>query len=108
MQEMIGIAGLVNEFLLQSVDNKIRLFPCWPKDKNAKFSRLRAQGGFLVSAEQKDGTVAKLQIESTVGGTLRVLSPWKEIKANGKTLAFDEKGIISLETKAGETVFLTP
>ena len=27
MPEMIGIAALINEFLLQSVDNKIRLFP---------------------------------------------------------------------------------
>ncbi|MCK5806699.1 MAG: hypothetical protein KAI66_27970 [Lentisphaeria bacterium] len=31
MGEMIGIVGLINEFLLQSVENKIRVFPCWVK-----------------------------------------------------------------------------
>ena len=55
MPEMIGVAGLVDEFLLQSVQDKIRLFPCWPADKNAKFAGLRAQGGFVVSAEYTKG-----------------------------------------------------
>jgi len=36
----------------------------------------RCQGGFLVSAEQKAGKIVKLEITSTVGGTLRVLHPW--------------------------------
>jgi hypothetical protein len=61
---------------MQSVGDIIRVFPCWPKEQNAKFTNLRAQGGFLVSAEQKDGKVTKLEITSTVGGTLRVLNPW--------------------------------
>jgi len=108
MQEMIGFAGLVNEFLLQSVDNKIRLFPCWPADKDAAFTRLRAQGGFLVSAEQKDGDVVNVEIESTAGGTLRVLSPWKTIKANGEEITPDEKGIASIETKKGDKIGLAP
>jgi hypothetical protein len=76
MQEMIGVVGLVNEFLMQSVGNTIRLFPCWPKVQDAKFTDLRAQGGFLVSAEQRDGAVTRVEITSTVGGRLRVLNPW--------------------------------
>jgi hypothetical protein len=74
--ESVGIAAAISEFLLQSVDNTLRVFPCWPKDKDASFADLRAQGGFLVSAEQKDGKVTKLEITSTVGGTLRLLNPW--------------------------------
>jgi hypothetical protein len=74
--ESVGIAAAISEFLLQGVDNTIRIFPCWPKDKDAGFTNLRAQGGFLVSAEQKDGKVTKLEITSTVGGTLRLLNPW--------------------------------
>jgi hypothetical protein len=78
MGEMIGIAGLVNEFLLQSVGNTIRVFPCWPTDQDASFTNLRAQGGFLVTAEQKAGKIVKLEITATVAGKLRVLNPWTQ------------------------------
>ncbi len=76
MPESTGVAALVTEFLMQSVGDVVRVFPCYPKGQDAKFTNLRAQGGFLVSAEQKDGKVTKLEITSTVGGTLRVLNPW--------------------------------
>ncbi len=76
MPESIGVAAVVAEFLMQSVGDVIRVFPCWPKEQDARFSNLRAQGGFLVSAEQKGGNVAKLEIISTVGGPLRLLNPW--------------------------------
>jgi hypothetical protein len=76
MPESIGVAAIVTEFLMQSVGDIIRVFPCWPKEQDARFANLRAQGGFLVSAEQKDGKVTKLEITSTVGGTLRLLNPW--------------------------------
>ena len=102
MSETIGLAGLINEFLLQSVGDKIRVFPCWPKDQDACFESLRAQGGFLVSAEQKDGSVVKLEIVSTVGGKLQLFSPWKTITGNGKKLTPDRQGLVTVETKAGE------
>ena len=104
MSETIGLVGLVDEFLMQSVGDIVRVFPCWPKDQDARFTDLRAQGGFLVSAEQKGREVVKLEIVSTVGGKLRVVSPWKTIKANGEKLIPDEKGIVSIETKKGKKV----
>ena len=107
MQEMIGLTGLVNEFLLQSVGRKIRVFPCWPKDKDAKFARLRAEGGFTVSAEKKDGKVTKLQVVSSAGGKLQLLSPWKTITANGRILAQYKNGIVSMKTRKGEKVVFT-
>lgn len=93
LAESVGIAAGISEFLLQSVDNTIRVFPCWPKDKDASFTHLRAQGGFLVTAEQKDGKVVKLEITSTVGGKLRLLNPWTN-------------KIVEQETKPGERVKL--
>jgi len=94
LSESTGIAACISEFLLQSVDNIIRVFPCWPADcGDASFTNLRAQGGFLVSAELKAGTVVKLEIKSTVGGKLRLLNPW-----TGK--------IVEKETKPGETQIL--
>ena len=105
--EQFAASMAIGELLLQSVGDVIRMFPAWPKDRDASVVDLRAQGGFLVSAEQKGGEVVKLEIESTVGGTLRVLSPWERMKANGKALMPDEKGIVCVETHAGEMVILT-
>jgi hypothetical protein len=92
--ESVGVAATINEFLMQSVDNTIRVFPCWPKDKDASFTQLRAQGGFLVSAEQKAGKVVKLEVTSTAGGKLRLLNPWTD-------------QIIEQETKAGQKLTFT-
>ena len=104
MPEMIGVAGLVNEFLLQSVQNKIRLFPCWPTDKDAAFTGLRAQGGFIVSAEFAKGRVTSATIESTVGKQLQLLSPWKTLYVNGKKTALDPNGLVTLNTKQGQVL----
>jgi len=104
MGEMIGIVGLIDEFLLQSVGRRIRVFPCWPGDRDASFTRLRAEGGFLVSARQKDGKVVTLEVASTVGGTLQLLSPWDTIRANGTELAVDEQGLVTLETRPGQRI----
>jgi hypothetical protein len=102
MGEMIGIVGLVNEFLLQSVQNKIRLFPCWPVNKDAKFAGLRAQGGFIVSAEFVAGHVKSATIESGAGKKLQLLSPWKTIYINGIKADINPDGLVTLNTKKGE------
>jgi hypothetical protein len=106
MQETIGLVGLVNEFLLQSVENKIRLFPCWPEDKDARFSRLRAQGGFIVSAEFKGGRVVSARVESVSNRKLRILSPWKTAHVNGKKVAVDNNGLVIMKTKPGQVFIL--
>jgi hypothetical protein len=95
LAESVGIAAGISEFLLQSVADTIRVFPCWPKDRDAAFTRLRAQGGFLVSAQQKGGEVASLEILSTVGGPLRIVDPWTN-------------QILERPTAAGEIVKLSP
>lgn len=74
--EDFAAAGVISEMLLQGVGDTIRVFPSWPADQDAAFENLRAQGGFLVSAEKKAGVVANLQIISTAGGKLRYLNPW--------------------------------
>lgn len=93
--EQVAIARFVTELLVQSVGGVIRIFPAWPKEQDAKFANLRAEGGFLVSAEQKAGKVARLEITSTAGGKLRLLNPW-----TGQ--------LVERETKAGEQFGLKP
>ncbi|MBN2291894.1 MAG: hypothetical protein JXM70_05680 [Pirellulales bacterium] len=105
--ETFGATMAISELLIQSVGDIIRLFPAWPKDRDASFTDLRAQGGFLVSAEQKGGKLRKVAVRSTVGGRLQWLCPWGEVSvvrngAKPTTLKPDAHGIIRLDTKASE------
>ncbi len=74
--EMFGAALPITELVLQSVGDVIRVFPAWPDWLPAQFERLRAQGGFLVSAAQNEGAVSRLRIESTMGGELCLDCPF--------------------------------
>ena len=107
MGEMIGIAGLINEYLLQSADNKIRIFPCWPADQDAAFSRMRAQGGFIVSASFKDGRVESATIESVARKQLVLLSPWKTMQVNGRPVEINKDGLVVINTKPGDVLVLS-
>ena len=101
--EQFAASMAVSELLLQSVGDIVRVFPAWPKEKPARFRDLRAQGGFLVSAVMADGLVKRVAVTSTVGGRLRLLSPWQAITLlrNGKpeALAADEHGVVTLDTR---------
>ncbi|MGC4015317.1 MAG: hypothetical protein QM755_12490 [Luteolibacter sp.] len=106
MSEMAGIAGMIDEFLLQSVDHKIRLFPCWPADKDASFTGLRAEGGFLVSASFKGGKVAAAEITATQAGEMVILSPWPKAEIDGKPATPDARGLITAKAAPGQTFVL--
>ena len=107
MSEQTAVSGLITEFLVQSVDDIIRVFPSWPRSTEAEFSNLRARGGFLVSARQKGGLVSDFTVESTVGGELKLVSPWGSIRAkypDGSVLSFtpDSLGVVRVGTKRGQ------
>ena len=107
MSEQTAVSGLITEFLLQSNDDIVRIFPAWPKDKNAEFSNLRARGGFLVSASQKNGAITNFTVESTVGGELKLVSPWDSIGVkypNGSVVILkqDSIGVVQVNTTRGE------
>ena len=107
ISEQTAVAGLITEFLMQSVDNIVRIFPAWPVTKDAEFTDLRARGGFLVSAKQKNGIISDLKIASTSGGELKLVSPWqtigvKNLDGSVKYLTPNAQGIISLGTNKGQ------
>jgi hypothetical protein len=54
---------------------------------DASFTRLRAKGAFLVSSEQRAGTVTYVDLFSEKGGSLHVMSPWgaKPVHVSGST-----------------------
>lgn len=108
--EQFGAAMAVSELLVQSVGDVIRLFPALSPGCRAAFVNLRTQGGFLVSADGSAESVTSLKIVSTVGGRLRLLSPWAALEVKrgqrGKwqALVVDEDGIVTMPTQAGEVL----
>ena len=112
--EDFAAAGVITEMLLQSVNDILRFFPAWPTGKDAVFENLRAQGGFLVSAERKANlAVGGVQVRSTVGGSLRFVNPWAAMPTatrNGTAapLTSEPNGILSLATATGDVIVLTP
>ena len=62
--ETAGSIEAIDSMLLQHEGGVLRVFPDWPADKDAGFTRLLAKGAFLVSSEQRSGTVAFVNITS--------------------------------------------
>ena len=110
--EMFGVCLPINELLIQSVGDVIRLFPAWPDHIPARFATLRTQGGFLVSAAFSGGQVRELIIECTAGGPLRLQTPWPECEVNRvgawTPCSADERGIIRLNTATGDDLSFRP
>jgi alpha-L-fucosidase 2 len=71
-----GFTAAVNEMLLQSWGERLRIFPSVPDDwKDVSFDNLRAQGGVIVSAEMRQGKITSAAITSEKGGDVRVVWP---------------------------------
>lgn len=71
-----GVPSAINEMLMQSHEHVIRLFPVWPRARNARFMNLRAVGAFLVSSELSDETIKCVDIKSEKGRICKLLNPW--------------------------------
>ena len=71
-----GVPSAINEMLLQSHEDIIRLFPVWPKHRDARFHQLRSVGAFLVSAVLRDGVVGEISIRSEKGRLCKLENPW--------------------------------
>ena len=66
----------IHEMLLQSNGGVIRIFPAVSAEwKDVSFNKLRAEGGFIVSAERKGGKTVFYSVTATVDGPLRMINP---------------------------------
>jgi len=102
----------INEMLLMSHNGVLRLFPVWPKDKDARFATLRAWGAFLVSAELKGGVVRNVEIHSEKGRVCTLINPWPGrsvtvTRGNGKTETISGARL-AIHTQAGEDLRIVP
>lgn len=71
-----GIEALHSMFLQRNNDDRIRLFPTWPAERDASFTRLATKGGFEVSSSFTGGAVGETRITSRLGGELAVVDAW--------------------------------
>ena len=113
--EQVAVARMISELLLQYETGIIRLFPAWPAARDGAFAGLRTYGGFLVTARRQGGVIAPVVITSTVGGPVRMLSPWPQqavriTRGDGSVVASttDAEGIITCQTTAGEILTFQP
>ena len=112
----LSAATSIQELLIQSWAGKIRIFPAVPDQwKNVSFDKLRAEGGFLVSANREDGATSFIRIFSTKGDTCQVQTDMKVSMVSSdkrKELAFtvfehEGKMNLSFSTIPGETILLS-
>lgn len=106
--EKTAVVETINSMMLQTIEGVMYLFPCWTQTP-ASFTRLRAKGAFLVTANYNGTTVSGLKIFSEKGGLCKLNNPWKE----GKVRVTDENGnsvpvkkendVYSFTTKKGST-----
>ncbi len=105
--EKAAIVETVNSMMLQSVDGILYLFPCWTQSP-ASFTRLRAKGAFIVSADYDGHTASHVTITSEQGGTCRIYHPLKsgkvKVKVGGKVMgAHIVNHVCSFKTEKGKT-----
>lgn len=108
----LSAATAITEMLLQSWGETIRLFPAVPDAwKTCSFNKLRAEGGFDVSASMENGVLKWVEIHSDAGLPCRVNLPqWDKVFIIGGKKADikpSSNGIFEIVLKKGQTVRLS-
>jgi hypothetical protein len=72
----------INESLLQSYNDKVRVFPAIPNDPGfvGRFTLL-ARGGFLVSSEYESKDIKYVALKSLYGNPVTIVNPWGSARA---------------------------
>ena len=102
----------INMMLCTGHQDVLRVFHVWPKDLDAAFENLRAEGAFLVSSRLRGGRVEFVDITSERGRKCTFENPWPGqqvtvTRADGKSAT--ATGVrFTLDTKPGENLRLTP
>jgi hypothetical protein len=81
------VPNTINEMLCMGHQGVLRVFPVWPKNKDARFGTLRAHGAFLVSSDLVDGAVQYVKLLSERGRACTFQNPW-----DGKAVRVYRKG----------------
>ena len=102
----------LDEMLLQSFQNDVKVFADWPTNTNARFGDLLAYGDFLISSSLSANTVQYVQANSQAGGNFVFTNPWPgqsvEVYRNGTDTGTVSGTKITIATSAGDTLDLAP
>ena len=107
--EYLGVhLSVMNESLLQSYNDKLRVFPALPNDASlvTRFT-LGARGGFLVTSEREGGDVKYVGLKSNLGNMATVVNPWGtaavQVRKIGTTapILSSSSATLSFATQAG-------
>lgn len=97
----------VHELLLQSKNGYIEVFPAVPQSwQNVSFTKLRAEGAFIISATKQNGVAIMVTVTAEQGGTLHIKLPFKTMIANKLPARYTTNGagITTINLHKGETV----
>jgi alpha-L-fucosidase 2 len=100
-------AQAVHEMLLQSWGGRIRVFPAMPAAwRESSFENLRAEGGFAVSADLRDGRTARVTVRATVAQPLRLKNPFDGDRFESSRPVHQAGDEIRVHLQPGETLLL--
>ncbi|MDQ6479416.1 glycosyl hydrolase family 95 catalytic domain-containing protein [Dyadobacter sp. LHD-138] len=98
IETLAAVPLTVNEMMMQSYEQIIRIFPNWNKAKDASFEKLRAYGAFLVSSDLKNGEIRYVTLLSEAGRKCMMDNPWP-----GKNIQLTRNGLAA-ETLSGNSL----
>jgi len=112
IENLSTVPNTINEMLCMGHGGLLRVFPVWPKNKDASFHNLRTYGAFLVSSILRNKEVQYIEVLSEKGRTLNLLNPWgnKTIiirRTTGMEESFQGKRL-KIETSVGEKILIKP
>ena len=112
IENLSTVPNTINEMLCMGHQDIVRIFPVWPRDKDASFYQIRVEGAFLVSATLENGEVTSLILSSEKGRDLTLQNPWgqRKVEVRGKTTGkrVMEGEFIKMKTVADETYQFMP
>lgn len=104
----LSAAQSIHEMLLQSGRGVIRIFPAMPKAwPDAVFHDLRAEGGFRIAAERKNGKTAWISITSEAGQPCRIVHGMgADVQCKGALMRDMGNGLVEVMLPKGGTAML--
>jgi len=101
-------AYALQEILLQSHNGVIRVLPAVAKGWSGTF-RLRAEGGFLVTASFRNQVADRIEIESLLGKECIIANPWGakcQVRRGAQVTLSSDAPLLRFKTAKGETYTL--
>jgi len=108
IEDCSGVTSGINEMMMQSHEDIIRIFPVWDRATDAAFTNLRAYGAFTVSSSITGGQVDFVQIESEKGRQLTIDIPWStaNLTVNGQNTRVINDKRATIDTNPGDVLYL--